>query len=187
MKRLICLTLFMCLLLTSCNFSIKKQEKPVPLASFLGHVMPRPDDWEYDFWIGESLSGVDTSDYQRGPGSTFYGSCPSDEPTEFIRYRHKAFISGRYRYTYVDQIEITDPGVKLFGLDINSDPDEWFSLLEQMGYTTKRRNFSDEHWLVSGKKDYFSISITNYHVIKGEFVGQICLYHSIPHVERIIE
>ena len=186
MKKLICLALLICLSLTSCNFSLKKQENPVPLSDFLGYLMPKPDDWIYDFWIGDSLSGVDIYQYQVAQGGGgFYGRSPSENSSEYIRYNQTAFFSGEHLYSYVHVIEITDPGVVIYGLSLNSDINEWFLLLEGMGYVMSKK-YDIGSQSVSGRRDCFRISITNYTDEKYKLVGRIWLYHDIPHAPEII-
>ena len=185
MKKLICLALLICLLLTSCNFSLKKQENPVPLSDFLGYYMPKPSDWNWDFWIGDTIVCDDlraTYQFVKGSGVTFYGNCASDNAKEYIRYRYTTCTYEENLFEYITEIVITDPNVTVCGLSYTSDIEEWKMIFSKMEYTISTNITNEDHWVIAGTYGYFKIAVSFNK--SDEPKGKITIVHTIPNVEE---
>lgn len=160
MKRTIVIILLLtCLVLTSCDIGIfNSKDVPPGVPSEIGYYLTRPDGWEYDFWIGDSLVGVDLSSYQfeEGTEMSFYDKKASGEG-KYVKYSFDCYIDSDSRiYKFVSEIEITDQSVTVFGLDLNSDIGEWKELIERNGMLLRFKEEGND-WFAKGIKENFTI------------------------------
>ena len=169
--------------ITSC--SVYKEDEILNTDDFLGYYMPKPSDWNWDFWIGDTIIYNDLhANYQfvKGSSVTFYGNCASDNAKEYIRYRYTTCTYEENLFEYITEIVITDPNVTVCGLSYTSDIDEWKKLFSEMEYTISTNITNEDLWVIAGIYGYFKIAVSFNKF--DEPKGRISIFHTIPNVEE---
>lgn len=174
--------LVMVFFITSC--SIYKEDEILDADDFLGYYMPKPSDWNWDFWIGDSVINSNLSGYQfvKGSSVTFYGNCASDNTKEYIRYRYTTCTYEENLFKYITEIVITDPNVTVCGLSYTSDIEEWKMIFSKMEYTISTNITNEDNWVIAGTYGYFKIAVS--FDKSDEPKGKITIVHTIPNVEE---
>ena len=175
--------LVMVFFITSC--SVYKEDEILNTDDFLGYYMPKPSDWNWDFWIGDTIIYNDLhANYQfvNGSSTTFYGNCISDESKEYIRYRYTTCTYEKKLFEYITEIVITDPNVTVCGLSYTSDIEEWKMIFSKMEYTISTNITNEDNWVIAGTYGYFKIAVS--FDKSDEPKGKITIVHTIPNVEE---
>lgn len=162
MKRVLSalLVLLLCLGLTGCGSTAPAGEAETP------YVPPRPEDGALEFWIADSVDGVDWSGHDPVPG--WFGAWEylgkgyhtvKDEagrmdvrPDIYVTYVITRYPDYSSPGSAVTQIEITDPAVTLYGLTVNSPLEAWDAVMREMGYEITSSANGVAHW---AEKDGF--------------------------------
>ena len=128
---------------------------------------PWPEGCPLEFWITENVEGVDWSghdklavvgadaylgaDYRAITDENGYNPYAPDVSVTYFVTPYPDYSSGGQ---FVTKIWITDPSVTVYGLTVDSSPEEWDAVMREMGYTVNRlENSSTSH---QADKDGFS-------------------------------
>ena len=175
----LCLTMIACVLFVSCDFSENKESG---LDDFLDYYMEKPNDWNHDFWIGDSVAGKDLSSYRfRIIGIRFFDNSIFKNDNEYIEYYITTCKYENIVFKYISKIIITDPNVTLHGLSIVSKLDEWHEFFESIKYTISIDDDNDA-WIISGKYGTFEITVEHYSDM--ELKGKITISHVLLNVHN---
>ena len=117
---------------------------------------PRDEDASLRFWILDDISGVDMSGLQatamfggdryvedKYPVVTDEGGYNRRPPEVAVSYTVTAWPDYADGGRYVTRIDISDPGVSVFGVTMNSDEEEFKREMERRGLTVQSF-FDDE-------------------------------------------
>ena len=126
-----------------------------------------------EFWIGDKVEFSDFSDYESKDGLMggyqYYGKgyVPTlDEHNQQVDPEHCVVytITNYPDYSspnlHISRIEITDPEIELYGITINSTPDDFKSAMSKNGFSVTERFFRDGKCYY-GKKGRFTICFSD--------------------------
>ena len=105
-------------------------------------VPPRPQDTSLEFWLCDDMWEFDWSGHDEIGGwfgareylGTGYRAVDGRRPETRVSYILTAWPDYADGGSYVTTIEITDPAVSVYGLTVNSEPEEFQRVMESMGY-----------------------------------------------------
>lgn len=132
-----------------------------------------PDNTPLEFWITENVKGIDFSshdeitgwfgareylgsDYKKIINSN--GTC--SKPKYYVSYLVTAYPDYADGGAYITQIEITDPEVDVYGLNVNSTIEEFNSVFEGFGFMLSDGD-SSACTIRFAKKDGISFILTH--------------------------
>ena len=174
----LCLTMIACILFVSCDFL---ENKEYGLDDFLDYYMEKPNDWNYDFWIGDSVAGKDLSSYRfRIIGISFFDNSIAQKDNEYIEYYITTCKYENIVFRYISKIIVTDPNVTVHGLTLKSDSDEWQEWLSAMEYKISTGLNDEAQPYITGECDHFKISVIL--STDAESQGKIIISHALPNV-----
>ncbi len=147
MKKFIVFLLLPIILLTSCAAS---------------NIKKRPDGCELEFWITDDVGEIDLSDHNENYGwfgaREYYGLGYEAGDEEYVSYLITAYPDYSSGGSYVTEITVTDPDVKIMGgLSCDSGLNSWDKVLKDMGFSQKELSTVSGRW-ESGK---FTVRIEN--------------------------
>lgn len=135
-------------------------------------VPERPEGFNFEFWIGEDVTGVDLSDYEprvnAGTPYQYYAlgyNALTDEngeacdPDGYVVFTFLFGLNGTGN-AYVKGIEITDPAISVYGITVNSTVEEFRACFGERDYIVEEQSFFGENsW--------------RYKALKGRFVFEL--------------
>lgn len=130
-----------------------------------GYIPPRPEDTQLEFWICEDVSGTDWTGHdeiygwfgaREFLGRGYSAGEQNERPGTRVSYIITAWPDYADGGSFVTRIEITDPAVNVYGLTVNSEPAEFDSVMESMGFEIREVN--DHYRLASRDGITFSLS-----------------------------
>lgn len=111
------------------------------------YIPPRPEDTTLEFWICDDVLQVDWSGHDEILGwfgaREFLGKgyhlkegaeYPDMYPDVWVSYKLTAWPDYSDGGNYITRIEITDPAVSVYGLTVESEPEEFERVMKSMGY-----------------------------------------------------
>lgn len=109
--------------------------------------VPEKPETNLEFWIAENVDNFDFSGYRERPGMfggrEYYGSGYAPEkdsdgnltdPAECVVYTVTAYPDYSSGKDHVTGITVTDPNVNVYGLTVDSSPDEIRAAMERSGF-----------------------------------------------------
>ncbi len=105
-------------------------------------VPPRPEDTALEFWICDDVTETDWSGHEEAVGwfgaaeylGRGYSMEGGERPPVRVSYILTAWPDHSDVGSYVTTIEITDPAVSVYGLTVDSEPEEFERVMKSMGY-----------------------------------------------------
>lgn len=136
MKKLAALLIVICVALCACV------HEPATFPD-------KPQDSKLEFWIGQDVTDVDFSEYERVIGVTGdimylgkdYNSSINPTPQYYVMYVIKLHNRASWDDgAYVSEIWITDPNVTLYGINCHSTFAQFVKAMKANDYVIERRD-----------------------------------------------
>lgn len=106
----------------------------------------RPEDRSLEFWICDDATKIDWSGHEEISGwfgareylGAGYRTAGGERPLARVSYILTAWPDYSDGGSYITQILITDPAVSVYGLTVDSLPEEFEEVMESMGYKVEQ-------------------------------------------------
>ena len=125
---------------------------------------PKPADTALEFWICDDGSQIDWGGHDEITGwmgareflgTGYHASEQGERPPVRVSYILTAWPDYADGGCYITTIEITDPAVSVYGLTVESEPEEFERVMISMGYEIE----SVENSLQRAVRDGYTVSV----------------------------